>query len=59
MPKLNKNSLKCLHCICALETNEGLWCIKLRCIPTKETIQKCKNFVDKRCLKGFENDARK
>jgi len=49
--------LKCFNCICAVETPDGLWCIRFKGIPKKMMARECKNFVDKRAIKGFKNDT--
>jgi hypothetical protein len=40
--------MKCVDCICAIKIMpKGVWCVRFKGVPTKEMVEKCKDFVDK------------
>ena len=43
----NYTTLKCHDCACGIETDEGVWCIRLKRVPERETVKKCKRFLPK------------
>ena len=37
---------KCMECICGIE-NKGIWCVRLRKIPTPREVKRCRKFCPK------------
>jgi len=49
--------LRCLRCVCALENEEAVWCVKLKRAPTNRDAKDCPFFVAKGQI--FGKDAAK
>jgi hypothetical protein len=45
-------NMKCLDCICGIETPDGVWCVRFKCIPDRKTARKCRNFLSRSLIEG-------
>jgi hypothetical protein len=48
------SNMKCLDCICGIESPEGIWCIKLKMIPDRKAVKKCRNYLPRALIEGDE-----
>ena len=42
--------LKCTECICGIENGRGIWCARLKRIPTPGEVKRCRNFCPREIL---------
>jgi len=38
---------KCMECICGIENDRGIWCVRLKKIPTPTEVRRCRKFCPK------------
>jgi len=38
---------KCMECICGIENDRGIWCVRLKKIPTPREVKRCRKFCPK------------
>ncbi len=48
--------MKCTDCLMALDTPDGIWCLKFKGIVTGLTADKCGDFVSKSIINCEERD---
>ena len=41
---------KCQQCICGIQNDRGIWCAKLKHIPTRREVKRCRHFCPKALL---------
>ena len=41
---------KCMECICGIENDRGIWCVRLKKIPTPGEVRRCRKFCHKEIL---------
>jgi hypothetical protein len=47
---------ECRDCICGIENDEGIWCLKLKKIPSPGEVESCRHFYSKTMLRKKEVD---
>jgi len=45
----------CRECICGIENDRGIWCAKLKRIPSRRQVKRCRHFCPKVILDGESN----
>jgi len=48
---------RCAECICGIRNETGIWCVRLKRVPTPEEARRCPYFCPKAILDEFEYDA--
>jgi hypothetical protein len=43
---------KCAQCICGIENDRGIWCARLKKIPTPAEVKRCRRFCPKAILEN-------
>lgn len=43
--RINHESLKCLGCVCGIENQDGIWCARLKKVPTSKQTGDCRSFA--------------
>ena len=38
---------RCIECICGIENDRGIWCVRLRKIPSPKEVKRCRKFCPK------------
>jgi len=38
---------KCSDCICGIENDRGIWCVRLKKIPSEREVRQCRRFCPK------------
>jgi len=48
-------STKCAECICGIENGRGIWCVRLKKIPTRTEIRRCSKFCPRVIIEGVDD----
>jgi hypothetical protein len=47
---------KCMECICGIQNDRGgIWCVRLRKIPTPVEVRRCRKFCPLEILDGIKD----
>jgi hypothetical protein len=50
----NRFPKKCSECLCGIENTRGIWCARLKKIPTEREVKRCRRFCPKSILEKAE-----
>jgi len=49
---------KCKECICGIQNDRGIWCARLKKIPSFREVKRCRHFCPKVILDEIETNLR-
>ena len=49
--------MKCLDCVCGIETEDGIWCVRFKGVPSKDMANKCQNFLPRGICESHSSES--